>query len=90
MPAPGGGEVIDNDIINVASVKMQTHCDDGATNFCVDGDLGDDQTIPHICHRHHRRCLCKKILSCVKNFQIYRKKMHILHLLGLFVVIFFL
>ena len=41
MPAPGGGEVIDNDIINVASVKMQTHCDDGATNFCVDGDLGD-------------------------------------------------
>ena len=21
-------------------------------------------TIPHICHRHHRRCLCKKIARC--------------------------
>ena len=41
MPAAGGGEVIDNDIFNVASVKMQAHCDDGGGNFCVDGDLGD-------------------------------------------------
>ena len=31
--------------------------------------------IPHICHRHHRRCLCKKFLSGV-NFSRLSEKMH--------------
>ena len=34
------------------------------------------QTIPLICHRHHRRCLCKKFLSGV-NFSRMSEKMHI-------------
>ena len=34
----GGCKVIDNDIISVASVRMQTHGEGGGTNFCVDGD----------------------------------------------------
>ena len=33
-------------------------------------------TIPHICHRHHRRCLCKNFLSGV-NFSRLSEKMHI-------------
>ena len=32
--------------------------------------------IPHICHRHHRQCLCKKFLSGV-NFSRLSEKMHI-------------
>ena len=32
--------------------------------------------IPHICHRRHRRCLCKKFLSGV-NFSRLSEKMHI-------------
>ena len=32
--------------------------------------------IPHICHRHHRWCLCKKFLSGV-NFSRLSEKMHI-------------
>ena len=31
--------------------------------------------IPHICHRHHRRCLCKFFLPGVIFFQIKRKKL---------------
>ena len=30
--------------------------------------------IPHICHRHHRRCLCKEILSGVKFSRLNAKK----------------
>ena len=36
--------------------------------------LRDEKYISHICHRHHRRCLCKNFLSGV-NFS--RLKMHI-------------
>ena len=32
-----------------------------------------DATIPHICHRHHRRCLCKKELPGV-NFYRFNAK----------------
>ena len=28
------------------------------------------KTIPHICHRHHRRCLCKKRIAQCKFLQI--------------------
>ena len=35
--------------------------------------IGDVLTIPHICHRHHRRCLCKKKLPGV-NFYISNAK----------------
>ena len=31
--------------------------------------------IPHICHRHHRRCLCKYFLPGVIFFQIEREKL---------------
>ena len=31
--------------------------------------------IPHICHRHHRRCLCKFFLPGVIFFQIEREKL---------------
>ena len=30
--------------------------------------------IPHICHRHHRRCLCKKFLSGVDFSRLSEKK----------------
>ena len=30
--------------------------------------------IPHICHRHHRRCLCKTFLSGVKFSRLKAKK----------------
>ena len=36
------------------------------------GDLSD---IPHFCHRHHRRCLCKFFLPGVIFFQIEREKL---------------
>ena len=31
------------------------------------------EIIPHICHRHHRRCLCKKKLPSV-NFHRFNAK----------------
>ena len=31
--------------------------------------------VPHICHRHHRRCLCKFFLPGVIFFQIEREKL---------------
>ena len=34
-------------------------------------------SIPHICHRHHRRCLCKNFLSGVNFSRLSEKKMHI-------------
>ena len=33
-------------------------------------------SIPHICHRHHKWCLCKNFPSGV-NFSILSEKMHI-------------
>ena len=33
-------------------------------------------TIPDICHRHHRRCLCKKILAGVIFFRLNAKNCH--------------
>ena len=33
-------------------------------------------TIPDICHRHHRRCLCKKILPGVIFFRLNAKNCH--------------
>ena len=35
----------------------------------------DTRGIPHICHRHHRRCLCKYFLPGVIFFQIERQKL---------------
>ena len=35
----------------------------------------DPVGIPHICHRHHRRCLCKFFLPGVIFFQIEREKL---------------
>ena len=32
------------------------------------------QNIPHICHRHHRRCLCKKFLSGINFSRLSEKK----------------
>ena len=41
--------------------------------------------IPHICHRHHRRCLCLQTNSVrCKIFQIEREKLNVLLFLGLF------
>ena len=34
------------------------------------------QSIPHICHRHHRRCLCKKFLSGVIFSRLNAKISH--------------
>ena len=44
-------------------------------------------SIPHIYHRHHGGCPCKNSTRC-NFFQIERKKLHISHCLGVFVVIF--
>ena len=38
-------------------------------------EVGGDGGIPHICHRHHRRCLCKIFLPGVIFFQIEREKL---------------
>ena len=35
----------------------------------------EQESIPHICHRHHRRCLCKNFLSGV-NFSRLGEKLH--------------
>ena len=35
--------------------------------------------IPHICHRHHRRCLCKFFLSGVKFSLLNMKMVHVFY-----------
>ena len=35
--------------------------------------------IPHICHRHHRRCLCKFFLSGVKLSLLNMKMVHVFY-----------
>ena len=36
--------------------------------------IDDGGCIPHICHRHHRRCLCKNFLSGVNFSRLSEKK----------------
>ena len=41
--------------------------------------LGHESCIPHICHRHHRRCLCKFFLSGVKFSWLNMKMVHVFY-----------
>ena len=36
----------------------------------------DTNSIPHICHKHHKRCLCKNFLSGVIFSRLSEKKLH--------------
>ena len=41
--------------------------------------LQQASVIPHICHRHHRRCLCKFFLSGVKLSLLNMKMVHVFY-----------
>ena len=73
-PLAGGARTYHGCDDDDGDIVVDSDGDAGVDND-VDCDGDDGDGIPHICHRHHRRCLCKFFLPGVIFFQIEREKL---------------